>query len=60
MFCPKCGKINPDTEKLCSGCGAELREEQVIAPKKSKKGLKFSGIRIFLSVMKDTPLLMRL
>ena len=42
MFCPKCGKINPDTENLCSGCGAELHEEKAVLPKKSKKGLKIA------------------
>lgn len=24
MFCPKCGKENPDTAKFCGGCGASL------------------------------------
>ena len=28
MFCPKCGKINPDTQDLCSNCGAVLRERR--------------------------------
>ncbi len=42
MFCPKCGKINPDTEELCSGCGAKLREEQTVPPEKSRKGLKIA------------------
>ena len=27
MFCPKCGKINPDSNEVCSGCNADLREE---------------------------------
>lgn len=41
MFCPKCGKINPDNEEKCSGCGASLREETaVVLPKKKGKILK--------------------
>ena len=24
MYCEKCGKLNPDTAKFCSGCGAPL------------------------------------
>lgn len=41
MFCPKCGKINPDNEERCSGCGAILHEETVAAvPKKKGKWLK--------------------
>lgn len=35
MFCPKCGKINPDTDEKCSGCGAVLYEE--VAPVTKKK-----------------------
>lgn len=27
MFCPKCAKINPDSNDLCSNCGAVLREK---------------------------------
>lgn len=42
MFCPKCGKINPDTDSLCSGCGANLHEEEKIVPKKSKNGVKIA------------------
>ena len=34
MFCPKCGKINPDDGVNCNGCGAVLREETDAAPKK--------------------------
>ena len=36
MFCPKCGKINPDTAEKCSGCEAVLHEEQVASPEKKK------------------------
>lgn len=43
MFCPKCGKINPDTDELCSGCGAKLHEEQMVSPEKSRKGLKIAA-----------------
>ncbi len=42
MFCPKCGKINPDTEVKCSGCGAELREEAPAPVKKSNKTWKIA------------------
>lgn len=28
MFCPKCGRINPDEEEFCKGCGAALHEEK--------------------------------
>lgn len=37
MFCPKCGKINPDNEEVCSGCGAVLHEETEVAVS-AKKG----------------------
>ncbi len=37
MFCQKCGKINPDNEEKCSGCGATLEKAQApAAPKKRK------------------------
>lgn len=36
MFCPKCGKINPDNNEVCSGCNAPLHEEEVKAPVKKK------------------------
>ena len=47
MFCPKCGKINPDSEQTCSGCGAELHEETAVAVQK-KKG---NGLKIVLAVV---------
>lgn len=28
MFCPKCGRMNPDEDVLCKGCGAPLHEEE--------------------------------
>lgn len=37
MFCPKCGKINPDDNQVCSGCGAALAEEKSL-PSTNKKG----------------------
>lgn len=37
MFCPKCGKINPDNNVECNGCGALLKEENV-SVKKATKG----------------------
>lgn len=36
MFCPKCGKINPDNNIECSGCGTPLGEK--VAKKTQKKG----------------------
>lgn len=43
MFCPKCGKINPDNEEKCSGCGAVLHEEAAAAvPGKKPRGLKIA------------------
>ena len=47
MFCPKCGKINPDNEEICSGCGAALHEETAVAVP-PKKG---NGIKIALAVI---------
>ena len=34
MFCPKCGKINPDNAENCSGCNAVLHEEAPVPAKK--------------------------
>ena len=34
MFCPKCGKINPDNSERCSGCSAVLHEEVEVTSKK--------------------------
>lgn len=43
MFCPKCGKLNPDNGEKCSGCGALLHEEaEVKAPAKKRNGLKIA------------------
>ena len=40
MFCPKCAKINPDSNDLCSNCGAVLRENNYDVPVKRKGGFK--------------------
>lgn len=40
MFCPKCGKINPDTHDLCSNCGALLREGREDSLMKKNGNLK--------------------
>ena len=37
MFCQKCGKINPDNEEKCSGCGAILEKSVALAPPKKRK-----------------------
>ncbi len=34
LFCPKCGKMNPDDRENCSGCGAVLHESKEQAPRK--------------------------
>ena len=38
MFCPKCGRINPDENEVCKGCGAQLHTEDETVKKKSKGG----------------------
>ncbi len=40
MFCPKCGKINPDNNDLCSNCGAVLYEGREDTPIKKNGNLK--------------------
>ena len=47
MFCPKCSKMNPDTELVCSGCGADLKTETTPA-KKEKKG---KAVKIIVSLL---------
>ena len=34
MFCPKCGRINPDEAEICKGCNAQLHEEKEVVQKK--------------------------
>lgn len=36
MFCPKCGRINPDENEVCKGCGAALHTENEKVVQKSK------------------------
>lgn len=49
VFCPKCGRINPDEEETCKGCGALLHEKKEEAPKKSKFPNKLlAGIIVIL------------
>ena len=53
MFCPKCGKINPDDAQMCSGCNSVLHEEtQTAVPQKKGKGIKilFAIIAVLISV----------
>lgn len=47
MFCPKCGKINPDNEERCSGCGADLHEETELMPQAKKR----NGLKIALAII---------
>jgi len=52
MFCPKCGRINPDEEVLCKGCGAVLHEET--EEKNTKKrgiGVKVAKVVVLLAVL---------
>lgn len=37
MFCPKCGRINPDEETICKGCGSNLHEGELAIVKKPKR-----------------------
>ncbi len=46
MFCPKCGKINPDDGKICTGCGAALEESNTVEEKPKKSLGKVIGILI--------------
>lgn len=49
MFCPKCGKINPDNNEVCSGCNAQLHTE-IEEKKPSKKGGWVKTALIILAV----------
>lgn len=40
MFCPKCGKENPQHAKFCDNCGQALRLEPLPSDKQSVKELK--------------------
>ena len=37
MFCPKCGRMNPDEEEFCKGCGAVLHDPEEESAKLKKK-----------------------
>lgn len=49
MFCPKCGKINPDNNTQCSGCGTPLGEA-VVAPSKKGKAWKIAVVSVIIVV----------
>ena len=49
MFCPKCAKINPDSNDLCSNCGAVLHENNDSVPIKKSSSFK-AVIAIFLVI----------
>ena len=52
MFCPKCGKINPDNEEKCSGCGAQLHEEaETQVCEKKGRGMKIAFAIIVVLVI---------
>ena len=50
MFCPKCGKMNPDEREFCSGCNAVLHEPKPEAPKKKKGPGKIIALIAALAV----------
>lgn len=48
MFCPKCGKENPNDAKFCSSCGYSLtpfqpKEEGASPQQSAQTGVRFSG-----------------
>jgi len=53
MFCPKCGKINPDSEEVCSGCGAVLHEasENSLPTKSNKNKAIITAIVILIVII---------
>lgn len=51
MFCPKCGKINADNAKECSGCGAPLSENDVKAPSKKGKAWKYAAVLLIVAIV---------
>ena len=56
MFCPKCGKINPDNSEICSGCSAVLKTENEVktAPKKKswlKAALVVIGVLVVAAII---------
>ncbi len=51
MFCPKCGKINPDNNKECSGCNAPLSENVVKSPSKKGKAWKFVAVLAIIVIV---------
>lgn len=48
MFCPKCGKINPDNNTECSGCGTLLGENVVKTPSKKGKAWKIAVVLVII------------
>lgn len=51
MFCPKCAKINPDSNDLCSNCGAVLHEDSEISMKKSSNFKAIVAILLVIAVI---------
>lgn len=49
MFCPKCSKINPESNDLCSNCGAVLHEEREYSPIR-KNGVLKAVLTVVLAV----------
>lgn len=51
MFCPKCGKMNPDDREFCSGCNAVLHEPKVEQPKKKSAVGKIVALVVAVAVV---------
>lgn len=49
MFCPKCGRINPDDGDACKGCSAPLHEGKAEVPKK-RFGVVFVAIFVAIAI----------
>ena len=49
MFCPKCGRINPDDGDVCKGCSSPLHEAKTVVPKK-KFGTVLTAIIVAIAI----------
>ena len=58
MFCPKCAKINPDSNDLCSNCGAVLHEDNGISMKKSSNFKAIVAILLVIALITAIVLLL--
>ena len=58
MFCPKCAKINPDSNDLCSNCGAILHEDIGEPIRKSSNFKAIVAILLFIALVVGIVLLL--